>query len=261
MARSAQRRAPIRGCSASIGERYALLNEDPPRHRTAGISKPTGAHPGHLRHLPVREAEDLATEERSSSDRIELGSLRAKQAADRLGRILVEHAGLPFWSDLLEGDGPRRRLPLEPTPHPAADGVQEVGCGVGAVLAAPLGDQLEERGDEVGQEAPRIITPAPAPVESTSDTDEARQERLEQCSGDAWILGGQLQQRGDQLGPLELAQARIRLEQDDNVGKIADSSLSQRGVVLAEPLSSTASGCGAPDGTPLEAEVVELVVG
>ena len=185
----------------------------------------------------------------------------SKQAADRLGGILVEHAGLPLGSELLEGDGPRRRLPLEPTPHPAADGVQEVGCGVGAVLAAPLGDQLEERGDEVGQEARRIITPAPAPVESTSDTDEAGQERLEQCPGDARILGGQLQQGGDQLSPFELAQARVRLEQADHVGEILDSSPSQRGVVLAEPLGGTTSGCGAPDGTPLEAQVVELVVG
>ena len=109
--------------------------------------------PRHLSDLPIGVAQNRAAEQAGGSDWIAFaqdGDLRL----EIVRRISVERGGWlehrsvwpiePHQGSITEG--------IDPSPHAAASRVQQVGSGIGPILTAPLDDELEHDGDQIGEE-------------------------------------------------------------------------------------------------------------
>lgn len=153
------------------------------------------------------------------------------------------------------------RLALDETPaHAAPNCVEEVGCGVGTFLPTPLGNDLVGGGNEISEEARRILSSAPTPIKSPGYGDETRQHCLEHGSSEQWMLRAGPKEGGSKMSSLILREAAPGLQEFNDIEEILCSSLTQEGVARFQNFGRITSRSAPSDVAPFVAQVIELVV-
>ena len=115
-----------------------------------------------------------------------------------------------------------RRFVGEATAHPAAKSVQDVRSGIRTVLARPLCDDLEGKGDQVAEEHRRLVADAVPPPETSGDGHDTREQGLEQGSRKERVVGARFEQVGDEVSPPDGVELSTRFEKLDDIAQVVE---------------------------------------
>jgi hypothetical protein len=135
---------------------------------------------------------------------------------------------------------------------------QEVGSGVGAMLAGPVTKQLVGLGERVGEERPRIVGDALAELQRPGDRHDPWQQRLEQAAPKHRILGAR-EQRGHEPGARELVETTSRFERRDESEQVDLAARHHLSMRRAQRGERAAGGGGAAELSPLGSKRAEDV--
>lgn len=191
------------------------------RRRNEGPSRPcepspqhAGRHAGGGRELGRAEPEDAPR-----VDEVHIGYARGGRPTERSDERVADRVGARgALGHPRQLDAPRL-LCQEAPAHPAAQGAEQIGRGVGAALPGPLLEQLDRLPERVGEEGAGVVGDAGAEAEGARDRDDPREQGLQQAPSQHGVVGDR-EQRGHDARPLDRREAPAGLEGRDEVTEV-----------------------------------------